>query len=307
LKEIAMTRRVVIGSIVGFIFIATACTTTQQVTLPPPGSTAAQRLFVGNLSANNVLIFSPPFSSASTPSSLLSTNALGVGLDSTGILAVVSSGDVITVYAAGATSASTPYATFTGSGSSGGLDSFAASGKLAAPNQTKVDIFTPPFSNASTPSLTISGFTQPIGSAFDGSGNLYIVDIAGGGAGSVSVLAPPYTGAPVTTTNGLVGQAPYGVVAIGSQLFVAACNSGTIRAYALPLTTGEASSFSIASGGVCPIGLAADAAGNLYALNHNPPANLVIFNPPFSASSLPAVTIPASYGIVGPYGIALGK
>lgn len=299
-----MTRQAVIGSIVGFIFIiTTGCTASQQVMLPPPGSTALQRLFVGNLTANNVLIFSPPFSSASTPSSLSSTNALGVALDSTGILAVVSSGDVITVYAAGVTSASTPYATFTGSSTFGGLNSFDASGKLAVPNQTKVDVFTPPFSNASTPSVTISSITQPIGSAFDGSGNLYITDVNG----SVNAFAPPYTGAPVTTSNGLAGQAPYGVAVIGSQLFIASCNVDAIRVYGLPLTTGEAPSFSIPSGGICPIGLAADAVGNLYAVNHNPPPNLVIFNPPFSASSVPAVTIPASAGFVQVYGVALGR
>ena len=280
------------------------CPSNNQVTLPPPGSTAAQRLFVGNLGANNVLIFSPPFSSASIASSLSSTSPLGVALDSTGILAVVSTGDVVTVYASGVTSASTPYATFTGSGTSGGLDSFNASGKLAAPNQTKVDIFTPPFSNASTPSTTISSFTQPIGSAFDASGNLYITDI---NAGSVSVLTPPYTGAAVTTSDGLAGEAPFGVVVIGSQLFVATCNLSVIRAYALPLTAGEAPSFSISSGGNCPIGVAADAAGNLYVLNHNPTANIAIFNPPFNSGSVPAVTIPASAGFSFAYGIALGR
>ena len=290
-----------------FAVLLAGCPSNNQVLLPPPGSTAIQRLFVGNQSDSNVLIFSPPFSSASIPSALSSTSPLGVALDSIGILAVVSTGDVVTVYASGVTSASTPYATFTGSGTSGGLDSFNASGKLAAPNQTKVDIFTPPFSNGSTPSLTISGFSQPIGSAFDGSGNLYIVDLAGGGAGSVNVLAPPYTGAPVVTTNGLVGQAPFGVAVIGNQLFVAVCNSSAIRVYALPLTAGEAPSFSIGSGGNCPVGVAADASGNLYVLNHNATANISIFNPPFSSGSVPAVTIPATAGLGLAYGVALGR
>ena len=295
-----MGKMVRVAIIAVVLALLTGCPQTSQVTLPPPGSTPLQRLFVANPNASNVLIFPPPFSSASTPSSLSSTGPIGVSLDSTGILAVVNGLDTVTVYAAGVTSASVPYGTFTGSGSNGGLPSFDASGKLYAPNETTVDVFTPPFSNASVPSSTISSVANAFGSAFDTSANLYLTN----GAGGVSVLAPPYTGSPITTSNGL--PSPRGVAVIGGQLFVANFSPPAIRVHALPLTTNKAPSFSFASG-VCPEGLAADTAGNLYAADACTP-DVLIFNPPYSSSSTPAVTIPASAGFTVPiFGIALGK
>jgi streptogramin lyase len=54
----------------------------------------------------------------------------------------------------------------------------------------KVEKFTPPFTNTSTPTLTIStGLTDPAYPALDGAGNLYVSNF--GGPGSIHVYLAP--------------------------------------------------------------------------------------------------------------------
>jgi hypothetical protein len=99
--------------------------------------------------------------------------------------------------------------------------------------------YSPPFSGSSAPVATIGAASNLNleALAIDGTGDLFVAacDVSCGGAGLDSVLeyAPPYTGTPVTITNGILFPAALALDGAGN-LFVA--NSSNVTEYAPPYT-----------------------------------------------------------------------
>jgi hypothetical protein len=164
---------------------------------------ASSNLYVAD-DNGSLWVFKGPVSSSSTVDHSITT-----GISSPFGVAVDATGDVF----ASNTSNVTEYSSF-GSGN-GLLATFGSilnnwglhvgpDGNLYVANGTangEIDVYKPPFSNASTPdhSLTIPGAPVVLYMAFDNSGNMYI-----SGNTTTSLLwelAPPYTGAPVATVT----------------------------------------------------------------------------------------------------------
>jgi sugar lactone lactonase YvrE len=93
---------------------------------------------------------------------------------------------------------------------------FDAAGNLYVSDYTnsKIFIFNPPFTNASTPATTISGGTSglahPSALTFDSAGNLYAANEAGP---TVTVYSPPFVASstPVTTITTAAGSEPFAI------------------------------------------------------------------------------------------------
>jgi len=245
-------------------------------------------------------------------------NGVAVAVDANGNVAAGDNAGHLTYYTTPLSAATTPAAAFNnGAASNNGQLAFSTAGSLYAPNVgNSVNVFTRPFSNASTPSQTITaaGMVSVIGLGFDTAQNLYLANAGAGtaitcgsGAGTCSnivVFAPPYTGAPIFSTNVLTTA--YRKIAISStQLFAAnVAGAGGIDVYNLPITAASAPAFRIANAQT-PEGLALDANGNLYAGNLNN-ATVTVYTPPFSAASAPSTTLTVSAGAFAIFGIAVG-
>lgn len=157
-------------------------------------------LFAGNVAT--LYEFTAPLSSSSTPSVVLNVppgpptpDIQEIAISGT-TLAVASGYHVIFAYTLPITAASTPYATFGAAGAFFYGVAFDGSGNLYVTNGAakpgSIEVFNPPFTSASTPSLTFtSNDPNLIGpDALDSSGNLYITDSQPPDA---IVFAPPFT------------------------------------------------------------------------------------------------------------------
>jgi hypothetical protein len=206
--------------------------------------------------------------------------------------------------------ASTPAASFiNGAGPNTGQIIFNPAGEFFASTfGTTVNRFTPPFTNATTPSqvITAVGLTASAGIVLDSAQNLYVADSAGPGS-TIFVFAPPYTSASVITPAA-AGTAYRKMAINGSQLFVASVSPGTGRVdvYNLPLTNASTPAFSITSGMDTPEAAAFDALGRLHIGNlGSANGTVAVYTGPFSAASVPTTTLPFTppFAI---FGIAIG-
>ncbi|HEV7570860.1 MAG TPA: hypothetical protein VGQ21_05120 [Thermoanaerobaculia bacterium] len=268
---------------------------------------AQQHLYVGDDNvAGGVQQYTIPVTNASTPNFKVPANSvLSMAINASGGMAVGLLGGNIQFFNPPLSGASVPAATFSNGGASNnGQIAFLPSGDFfAATGSTKVNRFAPPFTNASTPSQTITvAGTAFIGLGFDAAQNLYLSN--SGGVSNLYVYAPPYTGAPIITP-GIPTSAYRQLTIIGNQLFVndVAGTFGKVDVYNLPLTAASTPAFLITNGINTPEGAASDLSGRLYIGNLSN-ATVTVYTAPFSASSAPVVTVTAGSGSFAIFGIA---
>jgi len=271
-------------------------------------SEASAQLYVGNdQPSGGVQEYSLPISASSTPNfTIASSTVIALAFDAKGNLAVGALGGGLTLFNAPLSGSSSPSATFkNGALTNVGQIAFTAAGDFfTSAFGNSVNLFTHPFSNASSPSMSITNafISSAAGLAVDAAQNLYISNTGGSGAntfGYLVVYAPPYTGAPIVSSD-VFGVNYRKMVMSGTQLFVASVTgNGRVDVYTLPITTSSAPAFSITNGVNLPEAVALDAAGNLYVGNLGN-STVAVYGPPFSASSTPSVTMiagPAPFSI----------
>jgi hypothetical protein len=280
---------------------------------PTPTPVPVQHLYVGNDNpSGEVFQYTLPITAASTSNFTLTApapgNVFGLGLDATGNLAVGLINGTLQFYNAPLSGASVPAATFSNAGAGGtGQITFTPAGDFFV-GGTKVNMFTHPFSNASTPSSSISNpaITYAIAAPLDAAQNLYVVDEGSGTGGKLLVYAPPYTGAPIITA--IAAGTNYRKAAISpTQLFVTSVGGlQRVDVYNLPITAASVPAFSITNGANNPEAAAVDAAGNLYVGNLGN-HTVTVYAPPFSAASAPTVTLTVGSAAFAIFAIAIGK
>ena len=330
--------------IVALAALATACnggssspppffTGTAAPTPSPTPSPAPQHLYVGNDNTpGQVLQFTLPLTMSTTSNfAIASNNVVAVAIDAAGNLAVGDNAGHLQFYTAPLSGASVPAATFNnGTATNNGQIAFTGSDFAVATVSNRVNGFTHPFSNASTPSqfVTDPGMVSDIGTAFDPAQNLYISNAGtgsaaacagtlspGGGCGSnIYVYAPPYTGAPIITPNVInfpfaSARTTYRKIAVSATRLYAASVAeaqGRVDVYNLPITAASVPAFSLQSGVNTPEGLALDAAGNLY-IGNLTDATITVYSAPITAGSVPSLIYKVSTGAFAIFGIAIGK
>lgn len=265
------------------------------------GGSAPQHLYVGdNAASPGSTLFAQyilPVASTSTPavsvpSAAAALNAMSLAVDGSGNVVTGSSNGHLSVFKPPFTALSTSSAQFLNGASpvNTGQLAFGPDGKLyASDGSVNVNIFNTPLSGTTTASSSVTdpSLTATRGVAFDGSGNLYVSNDAGSGS-TLSVFAPPYTGAAKAVTT-LVSTIAYRKIAVsGNRLFVGDVGTASqIDVYSLPLSSSSTPAFSITSVDR-PEALSFDGGGNLYVGNLG--GTVMVFAPPFSASSTPSVT-----------------
>ena len=283
------------------------------VTPSPTPTPGPQHLYVGNDNASGeVFQYTLPITAASTSNFTITApapgNVFGLGLDATGNLAVGLNNGTLQFYNAPLSGASVPAATFSNAGAGGtGQITFTPAGDFFV-GGTQVNTFTHPFSNASTPSSSISNpaISYAIAALLDAAQNLYVVDEGSGTGGKLLVYAPPYTGAPTITA--IVAGTNYRKAAISAtQLFVTSVGGlQRVDVYNLPITAASVPAFSITNGANNPETATVDAAGNLYVGNLGN-HTVTVYAPPFSAASAPTVTLTVGGAGFAIFAIAIGK
>src|SRR5215469_11626725 len=229
--------------------ILAACSAGSTGGAPGPTPFPMTRLYVANDGGSGVVqIFAPPFSASSVPAVAFKDGT---------------STDVDDV-------------------------AFDRKGRLYVGNfgQDMVDVFTPPFTNASTSTFSITTGSGPEGIDLDILGNLYV---ANRNAGNVTVYNAPLSGtstAAFTIATGL--SQPIGLKIHGGSLYVADQTHGYVAVYNAPFSSSSALAVTIPVAGAWGIGF--DGAGNLWVCNVST-SNVQEFTPPFTNTSTPAITI----------------
>ena len=271
---------------------------------------AQQALYVGNNSVSgSVVQYSLPLNASSTPNFTLptETGVISVGVDASGDLAVGNLAGAIQFFTTPISAASVPSATFSNPAPAVGAYqiAFTNAGDFWAAGTSRVNLFTHPFSNASTPStfVTMLGLFGALGTAFDTAQNLYVTNATA--SSNLLVYAPPYTGAPIVTPT-VTGALYRKLATTATQLFVAVAGPGTGRVdvYNLPITAASAPAFSISAGMNLPEAVAFDASGNLYVGNLGN-STVTVYNAPITSGSVPSVTLLVNGFAI--FGIAIGN
>src|SRR5579863_4904141 len=165
----------------------------------PGGGSKLVNLYIGSFTGGALGQYSPPFSASTAPNfEYTGQGYLGVASDSKWLAAAFDASSVCTIdmETQPVTSSSTPAAVIT-PGATCELASFDSSGNywIALDNNTVAE-YTPPFTSGQTAAMTVStDVSSPVGVAFDGSNNLYVVNELTNPA-QLLVFAPPYTGTP---------------------------------------------------------------------------------------------------------------
>jgi len=226
---------------------------------------AAGRLFVADFGANEVFCFTPPFTASSTSSFALSgfNEPEDVAFDKTGNMYVAeANGNKVTVFNAPITASSTAAFSITNGTNHPYAVQFDATGRLFVVNDSNasinVNVYTPPFSAASAPSFTISGFgaSDLIDGVFDAAGNLYVSDFGG----AVWVVNAPIASGSTPSTHFFNGTTDGGYLAFDSngRLVQAANDSnGTIFVFTPPFSAASTPSFHTTKAGGDYFGLSA--------------------------------------------------
>ncbi|MHB8365358.1 MAG: hypothetical protein ACYDEK_12360 [Vulcanimicrobiaceae bacterium] len=269
---------------------------------PTATPTPTTHLYVANGSAGNVLEYTAPFSSSSAPSVnvQIGGNIWGVASDSQ-YVAVEDSTGYIYIFNAPLTSGSSPVAQFHQfQGGVGGAQLlFDSNGNLYTGTQgSMVFEYSPPFSNASTPSKTINGDNTSFSLAMDYLGNLYVGNL---GMNQMDVFASPYTSAPTTVT----APGTYGLASYATYLFDADALDGLVDVYNLPMNASSTPAYTIAN--TDPHALAVDGTGTLYVGDQHGGSgtgSVDAYAQPLSASSKAAYSITS--GLVEPVELWLG-
>ena len=201
--------------------------------------------------------------------------------------------DGFAVYATPFSAASMPSAkqTITGGGGDVALD---ANGDFYVTAPSSVEMFVPPVSSTSTPSLTIGpipGALNVIGLAFDSAGGLYVADAF---SKQIFYFARPLGSAIPTTT--FTATQPFDPTYLtfdaAGSLYVSNFTGSAIDVFHPPFTGGvNAPAAIIAITKSPPFGVKLDNAGQLVVGLVD--GELAVFNPPFATGSTPAFYIAA--------------
>jgi len=293
------TRKLFSLATLGAILVAgAACSTSPGHITPTPtpvGGLNGARLYAANISKPSVTVYQGPFSASSTAagSIALSVASSGVAVDPTDATAVYVSTSTtgtgqILKFARPNPNGSAPSLTIGGFQGPGAIN-FDSNGNLFVPDQLlhNVSVINHPITGVSTPTPVItSGLSLPSCVAFDASNTLYVLDIQNGG--TLYAYTPPYTGAPISTNMGMVGNpevCAYDRAA--NTLFIGSINAGlTIQGYTLPLTANEVPSVTINTSVCCPGAITFDSSGDAFISVGIDVANAIaVAIPPFTNQS----------------------
>jgi hypothetical protein len=207
-----------------------------------------------------------------------------VPLDVRQVLAVANSGaNSVTLYAAGQ---NLPLATVQIGVNNPQALVFDAAGDLFVASQAgTVTEYAAPYTGL--PTNIAIGVNHPQALALDARGNLFVAN--GSASNTVTEYAPPYGGGPVATiSTGIDDPVSLALDSAGS-LYVANQSSNAVTVYAVPYNDAP---IALTGGLNGPNSIAIDSRGNLFVSNLNTTPNAVVeYSPPFSAGSVPAVTI----------------
>jgi len=210
---------------------------------------AAGDAFVANNGANTITEYLPPYTGgvATTISTDIDTPE-GMAFDSAGNLFVANNG------------------------SSCGINGC----------QGDVAIYAPPYTG--TPTLVTSGIGHPGPIAIDGSGNLFVGNQSNS---TVTVFAPPYTGAAIATISTGVSD-PSALLLDGlGNLFIANYVGGYVLEFTPPYVALTAV---IGNGTSSPTALAMDGAGNLFVANTSATNTVTEYAPPYTGAPIVTIT-----------------
>jgi len=281
------------------------------------GAPAAGTIYVVN-AGSQIEMFAPGSGSGATAAATFSSSVLshptGIAVDATGRVYVAQSPNIYAyTYASyNGQSSVAPTTTLTSVAGPWGLIIDPA-GDLVATDASNnaVDFFSPGANGAASPIRSVSGsntqLSTPYQAAFDGSGNLYVLNA---GNSSISVYA-----ASSLAGSGTLNVAPIGVITSTATAIdhpVALAVDSTARIYVGNSANTTVSVFSYGngfqtplatltggSGGtlqfgcICESTLAVDASNDFYIAGETDP-DVLIFDPVTSSSATPATTITSS-------------
>jgi hypothetical protein len=170
-------------------------------------------------------------------------------------------------------------------------------GLLYQGGSSSINVYTPPFSNSSVPSSSITtlGLT-PSDLTVDPNGNLYLTT----GDNTIGVV----TGTTLTTVLvAAPAMAFRGMAASATRLYACGFNglANDVFIYALPLTATSMPAITLDLGDAAPESCVLDSSGRLYV--GSPDGRIFVFAPPFSSASAPVLTL-ATPAVV--FGMAIG-
>lgn len=155
-------------------------------------------------------------------------------------------------------------------------------------------VFKSPVTSSSTPKSTIDCGYPCEGVALDSSKTLWVTWLNG----ELWAFAPPYNNA--TALFGIVANAQGGIAFDASGSMYVAASDG-IDVYRRPFSRSMSKAFTMVVAGAEYLGF--DKSGNLYVTTGLSSSALVVFKPPFSGASVPAVTL-STPGVT--IGVAIG-
>ncbi|MHB8432421.1 MAG: NHL repeat-containing protein [Candidatus Tyrphobacter sp.] len=212
-----------------------------------------------------VVEFKPPFRSSSTPAVVIATSSTGategVAFDSSGDLWVSNFNDAVREFKPPLTASSAAATTITNGVRDVAGIAFDKNGDLWISNTgifytSALVEYSPPFSNSSSPTVTMPANYDIQAIAFDASGSMYV---AGTGNTNVQEYAPPFTDASTPT----VTLSPVNFLTIESvatdssnHLWVSDSGSDAVYEYALPLTGSSTPALTLTPGVSSPHGMA---------------------------------------------------
>ena len=295
--------------------------------------------------STSITVYAAGASGNATPSATITGNNTGlsgphgIALDAAGRLYVANGGsDTITVYAAGATGNAAPIATIAGAntGLSGPIGlAFDPAGRLYVTNDAgSVTVYAAGASGNVAPIATIggssstdnTGLNYPVGIARDGAGRLYVTNpgpntvtvFAAGASGNATPATTISTISPANQTGYPTGIAldPAGNVYVTNNQYRATGNgiypSVTVYAPGAGGTAPPTRTITGAHTGMNgPVGIARDAAGNLYVANAGNSCcglgnSITVYGAGARGDAAPTATIVGgNTGLDAPSGVAL--
>jgi hypothetical protein len=284
---------VVLGSI--------GCSTSSTSVTPLPTPIPRPNLYTTACSGTHMLdVFKPPFSASSVPAvtvpfpvaqvcviaaRLLQNNMVAVGTSTVGWY----------LYALPLTNTSVPTVHVATPAFVGGFAQDNAGNLLVSDrNGNKVNVFAPPFTNASTPTVTFTG----------GLAGPYVLDLNMAGdlfAGNcntpnVTMFAPPFTNAsaPTATITPPLGQCTEGIgLDPNANLYVGDFNTSSVWVYNPPYSNASTPVTTIVggpSGTNEPTRFAFDSSGHVFIANYGA-ATITSYTPPLTGASTPLFTL----------------
>ena len=312
-----MPRRLCLALLCLVVAGCSSKSTSPTTPTPPPFT----RLYVTTFDTtpNSMLeVFAPPITAASTPA--VSVTSAASGLNGPGGLAIDKSGNVyavndnaprnVTIYAQPFTASSTPTTTIVipVAANNPYTISLDPTGDIWVGDRSGVNShlyeFTPPFTNASTPALTLTnanGLTDATGTAFDGAGHMAVAQEV---SSNVLIYNLPITVASTPAATIALAANGQGVVFDGAGNLYATLESGSggVAVFHPPFSNASTPAFTFGNTvGAFPT---FDSGGNLWVPDFS--LHVLEYSPPFSAATTAAVTLPVADATGSAAGAAFG-